>query len=133
MANTACTCCDGLGFLPNGRKHKSVCPDCSGYGSPELSRDWKKIVKANELWFAPDTISFWNSHIHVRSLTPAYRGWLFVTSEDNADRSKTLFSVRYANPKIETIEWQSAETYEQAMDLLNDHAQEFRRQPASGN
>ena len=68
-------------------------------------------------FFTPDTIRFWNSKV-VAGMFPNNT---FVTSEDNYDRSKTLYTARlydWRTHSVETIgEFQAFSTMEDAINF----------------
>lgn len=61
------------------------------------SQKWLEIRANAGYWFAPDTLRFFGSRIYWHTLTETKNGWLFISSEDNFDRTKKLFSVRSVN------------------------------------
>lgn len=66
-------------------------------------------------FFDPDTIRFWNSRVEAGM----FPNNTFVTSEDNFDRSKILYTARkydWDNHSVETIgEFQQFATLEEAV------------------
>lgn len=71
----------------------------------------------NHFFFSRDTMRFWQTRIHGG----LRRGRFFITSEDNYDRTRRLYSVREAMPdgSIETRgELQGSRTVEDAREAL---------------
>lgn len=74
---------------------------------------------AGEHWFSRETIRFFGSRI----VGGIRRGRFFITSEDNFNRTKRLYSVREAMPdgSIETRgEFQGYRTVDEAREALGD-------------
>ena len=98
------------------------------------SYEWLQIRANTGYWFSPNTLRFFGSRIYWNTLTKIPNGWLFISSEDNFDRTERLFSIRKVRitPKpepdsrfsvysIETLEWQTLEdlkTAKKALDTL---------------
>lgn len=61
------------------------------------SNTWLMIRANCDYWFAPDTLKFFGSRIYWHTLTETKDGYLFITSEDNFDRTEKRFSVRSVN------------------------------------
>lgn len=55
---------------------------------------WLKIRANSGHWFSPSTLRFFGSRIHWQTLAEIDGGYLFVSEEDNWDRSERRFSVR---------------------------------------
>jgi hypothetical protein len=93
---------------------------------------WSEIIDKNATWFAPETIEYWNTTVFGDSLITIDGASLFITSEyaNLANCTGEVFSVRYYDGKIDTLE-QQLSTIQEAVALLNDHAKELRRQSAS--
>lgn len=65
-------------------------------------------------WFSEDTMAFHGSEV----VSELYAGQYFVTSEDNFDRTRKVFSVRQAQPDggVETVgEYGGWDTLEAAL------------------
>lgn len=68
-------------------------------------------------FFDEDTMSFWGSKIE----TDLIDGDMFVTSEDNYNRTEKLYSIRRYNWEdhtIDTISFQQFKTLDDAMEAL---------------
>ena len=67
-------------------------------------------------FFDRDTMAFWGSKV----MTPLYANNTFVTSDDNFDRTKKLYTVRRYNPEsgeVDTVgEFQAFKTLTSAKD-----------------
>lgn len=80
------------------------------------SKEWKQLIAGAGYWFAPNVLASWNSKIYWNTLYKIDEdNFYFITSEDNFDRSKHLFSIRKATFKgrdvsIDSIKWQEFET-----------------------
>ena len=61
------------------------------------SQIWLTIRAENAFWFSKDTIKFFGSRIYWQTLTKAHGGYLFITSEDNFNRTEKRYSVRFVN------------------------------------
>ena len=88
------------------------------------SPEWQRIMRENS-WFSPHSMEYWNSKVYWGTLQPiGNHQWLFISSEDNYERTHTLFSIRLvkSDNTIDTIEWQTATTYEDAVWRLNEHS-----------
>ena len=80
------------------------------------SNEWLLIRAKTGYWFSRDTLAWHGSRIYWNTLTKVEDGWLFITQEDNFDKTKKLFSIRKVfihrsldntdNYGIETITWQ---------------------------
>lgn len=82
----------------------------------------KELSRANgNCWFDKETMRFWNSHICSGIICGKY----FITSEDNYNGTKTLYSIRTFNEKgeIDTVgEFQGYATIQDARDALRKFA-----------
>lgn len=58
---------------------------------------WLTIRANCGQWFAPNTLKFFGSRIYWHTLTETNGGYLFITSEDNFDRTEKRYSVRFVN------------------------------------
>lgn len=70
-------------------------------------------------FFDPDTMAFWGSEVK----DSPNRYFLFITAEDNFDRTKKLYSVRWFNSntgEVEALSFQQFETYDAANALRHD-------------
>lgn len=74
-----------------------------------MNSKMKRAIEDNrrygEFWFSKETMKFWNSKVEAGM----FDNDTFVTSEDNFDRSKKLYSVRrydWGNHTVETITFQ---------------------------
>jgi hypothetical protein len=84
---------------------------------------WENIVVNASNWFSPDALRFWNSSIEWDTLQPIGNGeHLFISLEDNFDRSTRLYSLRLArdNGDIDTLEFQAWKSYAEAIEALNE-------------
>lgn len=69
------------------------------------------------VWFDDDTMEFWNSKILTDLIDDEY----FITSEDNFDRTKILYSIRrydWDSHIVETVAFQEHHTFEEALMYL---------------
>lgn len=83
---------------------------------------WGQIETAHPIFFSPSTMRWWRSRISWKSITPHLDGYLFITSEDNFDRTRRLYTLRFANlDTIDTLGFQKFETLTQAKTALNNH------------
>jgi hypothetical protein len=58
---------------------------------------WDKIKRENPEWFSPESVEFWGTQCLFDAIHPVgAENYLFITSEDNFDRTKKLYSVREA-------------------------------------
>ena len=76
----------------------------------------KNSIEAGWYFFDSDTMEFWNTTIE----TELFDNLCFVTSEDNFDRSKILYSVRRYNPEdasVDTITFQQHSILEEAIEF----------------
>ena len=76
-------------------------------------------LDSGSYFFDDDTMHFWNSRIKSELIEEEY----FITSEDNYDRSRILFSIcRYdwENHEVTTISWQKHKTLEEAREALQE-------------
>jgi hypothetical protein len=88
---------------------------------------WLKIRAENAKWFSTDTLRFFGSKIYWQTLTEIDGGYLFITAEDNYDRSVKLFSLRFVdvekNYAIDTLgEFNGYETLRHAKTALKNVA-----------
>lgn len=94
------------------------------------STEWRAIMRENS-WFKPDTMEYWNSQIIWESLTPILNGeWLFLSLEDNFERSEQRYSVRKVSwdgdlSNIETLDFQFTNEEDIARDILNEYSFEL--------
>ena len=76
--------------------------------------------KAGFYFFDKDTIKFWNSNVESKLINN-----LFVTSEDNFDRTKKLYTVREFDPEIYEVgtvgDFQAFEKLEDAMSYIYEN------------
>ena len=78
----------------------------------------KDVIRLNKgagfYFFDKDTMRFWNSKVESKLISN-----MFVTSEDNFDRTKKLYTVRGFDPEtyeVETVgDFQAFEKLEDAM------------------
>jgi hypothetical protein len=61
------------------------------------SNTWLTIRANSGYWFAPSTLKFFGSRIYWHTLTETNGGYLFISSEDNFDRTERRYSVRFVN------------------------------------
>jgi hypothetical protein len=88
--------------------------------------DMKKLsIGSESYYFTKETMNFWNCKIHT---SPNKYG-LFITSEDNFDKTEILYSIRFFNlnnPKqIETISFQKHKTLASAKTFVLDLTKAF--------
>lgn len=84
-----------------------------------------QMIKINKKhgynFFDKKTMEFWNSKIE----TEVFENNTFVTSENNYDRTKILYTARLFNPisgRIKTIgEFQQFETLEEAIEFAKNY------------
>jgi hypothetical protein len=84
---------------------------------------WLTIRANAGYWFAPDTLKFFGSRIYWQTLTETKDGYLFISSEDNFDRTEKRFSVRSVNSDydIDTLgEYQGYATLDHAKTALKN-------------
>lgn len=63
----------------------------------EVTEAWAKVKRENEVWFAPETMEFWGCQLLRDSIHPVgAENFLFITLDDNFDRTAKRFSVREA-------------------------------------
>jgi hypothetical protein len=80
------------------------------------SKEWKQIVAGADHWFSKSSMAWHGSKIYWNTLYKVDSDYFyFITSEDNFDKSKKLFSIRSANfegrnVNIATVAWQEYET-----------------------
>lgn len=70
-------------------------------------------------FFTKDTMDFWNSKVEAGM----YENNTFVTSEDNFDRSRKLYSVRqydWESHEVETITFQQHDNLEDAIRFAKE-------------
>lgn len=69
-------------------------------------------------WFSRDTMRFWSCRIHGG----LRKGRFFITSEENFDRSKRVFSIREAMPdgRIHTPRAGRFATLAEAKEAINE-------------
>ena len=71
-------------------------------------------------FFTPDTMDFWGSEV----VSGMYSNNTFVTSEDNFNRTKKLYSVRYYDwdkHEVETITFQQHNTLDDAIRFAKEY------------
>jgi hypothetical protein len=82
-------------------------------------------IKSGSFYFTKDTVKYWGSKVHS---DPNKYG-LFISSEDNFDGTKRLYSVKFfnfANPnRIETLSFQKHETLAEARIFVSDLTKAF--------
>ena len=78
--------------------------------------NFKEMKELNEsigdIWFSKDALAFWNTEI----MTDSNELGLFITSDDDYDRTKKLYSVRRIakTGHVETLSFQCAGTLSEA-------------------
>lgn len=75
------------------------------------SPEWLNIVIKSNKWFSYETMRFFGSSILWSTLTPMGKDWLFITSEDNFDKTQRLYSIRKATNEdgvTDTLSWQQS-------------------------
>lgn len=75
------------------------------------SPEWLNIVIKSNKWFSYESMKFFGSRILWSTLTPVGKDWLFITSEDNYDRTERLYSIRKATNEdgvTDTLSWQES-------------------------
>ena len=92
------------------------------------SLEWKSIIAKHSTWFSESNLSFWNSKVLWSTLTPVGDDeWLFLSLEDNFDRSKQMYSVRFvSNETIDTLSFQQTSDKKRALILLHKHTVELQ-------
>jgi len=93
------------------------------------SQVWLNIRANSGYWFAPDTMKFFGCRIYWQTLTEYQDGWLFISSEDNFERTEKRFTIRqisetpdkFADYDIDTVgEYQGYATLEHAKTALKN-------------
>lgn len=86
------------------------------------------MIRANlDYWFEPKTMKFFGSRIYWDTLTETPNGYLFISSEDNFDRTEKRFTVRFVNADygIQTLgEFLGYATLGEAKNALKSHLTE---------
>ena len=80
------------------------------------SNEWL-LIRANAgTWFSDSNMKFWGSRIYWNSLTKVGDKWLFISSEDNWDKSRKMFSIRSVDAEwnLDTVSFQEHELLEEA-------------------
>lgn len=65
----------------------------------EAKQNYRIATEGEGHFFDPETMQFWNSRVE----TQVYKNLCFVTSEDNFDRTKKLYTVRQFSPDFKRI------------------------------
>lgn len=96
-------------------------------GHTKEGQIWLTIRAENAYWFSQDTLRFFGSKIYWQTLTRIEGGYLFISSEDNFDRTEKCFSLRFVNVEdgyeIDTIgEFNRYKTLEHAKAALKNVA-----------
>ena len=94
----------------------------------QTSPEWQNIIAKGKLWFAPETMEFWNSSVLWDTLTPIGDGeWLFLSLEDNSTRTARMFSVRKVEQTgyISTLSFQQTSNEDEAVASLNEYSFEL--------
>jgi hypothetical protein len=91
------------------------------------SQIWLTIRAENSFWFSQDTLRFFGSRIYWHTLTEIDGGFLFISTEDNFDRTEKCFSVRFVNVEdgyeIDTLgEFNGYKTLDHAKTALKNIA-----------
>ena len=93
------------------------------------SPEWRAIISNNPLWFNAKTQEFWGSEVLWDTLTPVLNGeWLFLSLEDNFDRTQKMYSVRLASTEsteIDTLSFQQTSDKHEALAMLYEHSFEL--------
>lgn len=67
----------------------------------------EEIMAANaargDLWFAPDTMAFWDTYVSPWTLPDAFGGAYFITRETDPSSDASMWTVRYAMASGEVI------------------------------
>jgi hypothetical protein len=83
------------------------------------SPEWQDIIAKHPLWFSSETMNFWHSTILWGTLTRADDGWLFLSLEDNYNKSERVYSVRWVGSQgMTTPSFQQTSDKKQALALL---------------
>jgi hypothetical protein len=85
---------------------------------------WLTIRANTGFWFSPKTMRFFGCRVYWHTLTETNGGYLFITCEDNFDRTERGFSVRFVNSdyEIETLgEFLGYETLAEAKKALKSY------------
>jgi hypothetical protein len=97
------------------------------------SPEWRSIIESNPIWFSPSTMRVWNCKVLWSTLTPVGDEWLFLSLDDNFDRSEQLYSVRVAsviNKRIDTLSFLNTNNLVEAELVLAYHRRDLQsRQP----
>lgn len=95
----------------------------------KASPEWRAIIAKNPDWFSSKTKGFWNSDVLWDTLTPVGNGeWLFLSLEDNFDRTQQMYSVRLASTEdshIDTLSFQQTSDKHEALAMLYEHSFEL--------
>lgn len=63
----------------------------------EIAEAWAKVERENPVWFSAETMEFWGCELIRDSIHPVgAENFLFITLDDNFDRTEKRFSVREA-------------------------------------
>lgn len=93
-----------------------------------MKKTMQDVIKDSKLFgnyfFSKETMEFWNSKVE----SELYDYDLFVTSEDNYNRTETLYSVRHydwSRHEVRTIAFQKFKTKEEAIEYLKEIQEEM--------
>lgn len=89
------------------------------------SPEWELIRGNSGYWFSKSAMNFFGCRVYWHTLTEIDGGYLFITAEDNFDRTEKRFSVRFVNAadgyEIDTIgEFNAYETLDHAKTALKN-------------
>lgn len=86
-----------------------------------INSKMKRAIKLSEgYFFSKETMNFWNSKVE----SGMYDNDTFVTSEDNYDRTKKLYSVRHYDwekHEVETITFQQHDNLADAIRFAQEY------------
>ena len=82
----------------------------------------KAIQQLHPNWFSKTTTEFWGSEVYWQTLTQTKNGWHFITSEDNATRTATRYTIRkaYGETLDDVGEFQQYATIGEAIKALEE-------------
>ena len=104
--------------MGNTRKKRAVCDSTV---NPRMREAVADSLVHGKYDFAEDTMSFWNSRV----VAGMFKNNTFVTSEDNYDRSKILYTARlydWRTHSMETIgEFQQFSNVEEASQFAKSY------------
>jgi hypothetical protein len=86
------------------------------------SNEWLILRGNTGNWFSKRTLDWHGSRIYWNTLVKSEDDWLFISSEDNFNKTAKLFSIRKINKDfgIETLEWQTLPDLKAAKSKLKE-------------